>query len=139
MPTIEAPELNTQYWEPVAQGPIAQVDLSASTIISANPPTVGTIPASGNYTSNVIPSDGFKSIGVGCTSSQVGAITIQRYLDKAGLVPVGALISAALVAATPQWATINDGLPFQSFKVSITNTGGGAATITNFGLLMGAS
>lgn len=139
MPTIEAQELNTQYWEPVATGPVAQVDLTTSTELSTNPPTTGTIAASGNYTSNVIPSDGFKAIGVGCTSNQTGNLQIQRYLDKAGLVPVGALVTAALTASTPQWATVNDGAPFQSFKIIISNTGASAATITNFALLLSAS
>jgi hypothetical protein len=137
-------ESTGQYWEPVAQGPVAQVDLlnTDPNLLAGTPtilPTTGTIAAAGNWSSGVVYADGFKAIAVGCTSSQAGAITIQRYLDRLGTVPVGALASATLIAATPQWLTVNDGLPFQSFKMSITNTGGSAAIVTNFGALLSAN
>jgi hypothetical protein len=134
-------EATGQYWEPFANGPVAQVDMVANdpAQLSAALPTVGTIAASGNWTSNVLISDGFKAIGAGCKSTQTGAINIQRYLDRAGTVPVGAVVTAALVANTSQWATVNDGVPFQSFTVQITNTGGGAATITLFDILLSAA
>jgi len=136
-----------QYWEPVSQGPVAQVDLLSGpganpNLVGVTLPTTGTIPAtSGTWVSGVIASDGFKSISVGATSNQSGGtITIQRYLDRAGLIPVGAPIaSGAFVAATPQFVSVNDGVAFQSFKITIANTAGSAATITNFGLLLSAA
>ena len=137
MPRVSS-ELDTQYWEPVATGPIAQADISASALLGATLPTTGTIAASGNWTSSLLPADGFKCIGVGCKSTQTGAINIQRYLDTAGLVPVGAVLTAALTAATAQWLTNDDNTPFQSFTVQITNTGGSAATVTNFALVLNA-
>lgn len=132
-------EVNADYWEPVATGPIAQVDLSASPQLGATLPTAGTIAASGNYTSGVIYADGFKTIGVACKSTQVGAINVQLYLDTAGLVPAGAAATVALVANTNEYLAVATGLPFQSFTVQITNTGGSAATITNFALVLNAS
>lgn len=133
---IVSNELNAQYWEPVAQGPVAQADI---TQWAGLPPLPATIAASGNYTSNVVISDGFKVIGVGVTSSQAGSISIQRYLDRAGLVTQGAPITAAITAATPAVANVADGLPFQSFKITISNTGGSVATISNVAVLLNAS
>lgn len=138
MPLVAASELNTQYWEPVAQGPVAQADLSASGQLGpGGPPT--SIPNASSYQSNVIINAGFRVIALGCTSANTGVITIQRYLDRAGLIPVGAPITANLTAATAQWAIVTaDGVPYQSFKFQISNTGAGSAAITNFGLLLGA-
>jgi hypothetical protein len=134
-------EATGQYWEPVANGPVTQVDLVATDpLLLGTLPTTGTIAASGNYTSAVIYSDGFKSISVGCKSTQTGAINIQRYIDRAGTIPVGAPITAALTAGTSQWANVvNDGVAFQSFTIQITNTGASPATITLFGALLAAN
>lgn len=129
-------ELNTQYWEPVATGPVGQADITAW---PGTPPPPGTIAAAGNYTSNVIIADGFKAIAAAITSTQAGAISIQRFIDRAGTIAQGAAISTTLVAATPAVVNSNDGLPFQSFVVKITNTGGSTATITNFALLLNAA
>ena len=134
-------EATGQYWEPYAVGPVGQVDLvnKDPTLLGPTLPTTGTIAASGNWTSGVVFADGFKAIGVGAKSTQTGAINIQRYLDRAGSIPVGAVITAALVANTAQWATVNDGVPFQSFTIQITNTGASPATVTNFGALLAAA
>lgn len=138
-------EATGQYWEPFAVGPVAQVDLVSSDPGLLNPgagnalPTIGTISAAGNWTSAVVYADGFKAIGVGAKSTQTGAINIQRYLDRAGLVPIGAVLTAALLANTAQWLSANDGVPFQSFTIQITNTGGSAATVTNFAALLSAA
>ena len=131
----------SQYWEPVGIGPVAQVDLSASNTLKADGslPTTGTIGAAGSYQSIPVYVDGHKAIGIGCKSTQTGNITIQRFLDTAGNVPVGAVLTAALTAATAQWLSVNDGVPFQSFSFNISNTGGVAATITNFALLLQAA
>jgi hypothetical protein len=57
-------------------------------------------------------------------------------------VVVAAPLSTPIVAATPlivvvpNPATPADNLPFASFSVAITNTGGGIATITKFYILL---
>lgn len=126
-------EANSQYWEPFANGPVAIADLSSTQA----PPA--TIVASGNYISPVMPGDGFKVMSATVTSSQAGAISIQRYFDQAGTIPQGAPVSTTLVAATPAVVTVNDGLPYRTFTYKITNTGGSTANLTNFGLLLQAS
>ena len=138
MPIVST-ELESQYWEPVGNGPVALVDISAWPGLSPSGPPGATIAASGLYQSGVIPSNGFKAIGIGVLSSQAGTITIQRYLDAAGLVPVGAPIAPTITAGTPQWATVNDGTPFRSFKFQISNSGTSAANISNFGCLLSAN
>ena len=138
MPIVST-ELESQYWEPVGNGPVALVDLSAWPGLSPSGPPGATIAASGSYQSGVIPSNGFKAIGIGVLSSQAGAITIQRYLDAAGLVPVGAPIAPTITAGTPQWATVNDGTPFRSFKFQISNSATSVANISNFACLLSAN
>jgi hypothetical protein len=135
MPQVST-ELNSQYWEPVAIGPSAQCDISSSSQLGTLP---GTLPATtGTFTSNLVQCDGFLKIAAGVLSTQAGTIQIQRYVDKAGLIPQGAAISTTLVAATPNVVNANDGLPFQSFTIKVTNTGGSVATISNFVLLLNA-
>jgi hypothetical protein len=95
-----------------------------------------TVAASGNTTSNLIFSDGLQIGAVGVTSSQAGAINVQRYLDDAGTVKQGAALTAALSAGVPQVLNITDGNPFASFTVQITNTGVVTANLTNLAILL---
>ena len=73
------------------------------------------VPASGNVTSNLIFTLGMQLAAIGVTSSQTGLITVQRYLDDAGLIKQGAALTQALAAATPAVLNITDGNPFASF------------------------
>ena len=96
-----------------------------------------TIPLSSNITSNLILSDGMKTVAVGVKSTKTGAINVQRYLDDAGLVPQGAALTTALAANTAAVLNVTDGNPFASFTVNITNTdGAAAATLTNLAILL---
>ena len=98
---------------------------------------VGPIPLSSNINSNLIMSDGMQVVAVGVTSTKAGAINVQRYLDDAGTIKQGAVLTAALTANTAQVLNITDGNPFASFTVQITNTdGSNAATLSNLGILL---
>jgi len=89
------------------------------------------IDASGNVQSAVIPSNGFLAFALGLTSSQTGQISIQRFLDAAGTIAQGAAITASLTAATAAVANVtNDGKPFASLQITVTNTGGSTATLS---------
>lgn len=134
-----SPELLAEFFQPFSTGPAAQVDLSTWTGLSAGGVPGATIGAGGNFTSLPIQVPGFRNIGIGAKLTQSGTITIQRYLDKAGLVPVGALISVVLAANVSNWATVNDGLPFQSFVFVINNTSGSTGTLSNFAVLLQAA
>jgi len=126
-------ELESQYWEPIANGPVAQADLTSVIAVPA------TIAGSGTFTSALQYADGFKSIACGVTLSQTGTLQVQRYVDRAGLVLQTAATATALTASTPGVYNVTDGLPFQSFKVIITNSAGTPANVTNFVLLLNAT
>jgi hypothetical protein len=137
-------EATGQFWECVANGPAAQVELvtTDAALLGASLPTTGTIPATtGTWVSAIVISDGFRSISVGAKSNQSGGtISIQRFIDRTGLIPVGAaVVSGAFAAGVAQSASIiDDGIAFQSFVITISNTAASAATITNFGVLLSA-
>lgn len=126
-------ESNAAHIPPRGVGPV----LTTSPILPAAIPS--TIAGGGSYQSGIIYSDGYKSISVGAKLSQVGSITIQRYLDAAGTIPVGAPITAALAANTANWATVNDGVAFLSFQVTIANTSGSIGNLSNTGILLAAA
>lgn len=136
---LATPELLSEFFQPFSTGPVAQADLSAWPGLSATGVPGATIGAGGNFTSIPIICPGWRSIAVGARLSQVGTITIQRYLDRLGVVPVGALVSASLVANTSNWATVNDGLAFQSFIFAINNTSGSLGNLDRFAALVAAA
>lgn len=94
-----------------------------------------TVAASGNVQSNLMRSNGYKYLAVGVQSTQAGSISIQRYIDQAGTIPQGPAITAALSAGVANVANAVDNNPFQSFKVTISNSGGSAATLSNLAIL----
>ena len=81
-------------------------------------------------TSPLLMSGGYPRLAIGATSSATGSISVQRYLDQAGLIPQGAALTQALTAATAGVLNVNDGAPFQSFTVTISG-----GTLSNVGLL----
>ena len=50
----------------------------------------------------------------------------------------GAALTVALTANTAQVCNITDGNPFASFTVTISNTGGSTATLSNLAILQQA-
>lgn len=88
------------------------------------------------YSSDLMTS-GFGGVIFGATSSQIVTISIQRYADLAGLIPVGPPCSQDLTAATAGWCGFADGLPYVSFALSIANSSGSLANITNIAALTG--
>lgn len=101
------------------------------------PPTAfpATIAASGSYSTGPLPAAGFRALAAACTLSQAGTIVIQRYIDQAATIAIGAPISTTLTAATAGTVDANDGLPAASWQVTITNTSGSTANLTNTALL----
>jgi hypothetical protein len=117
-------------------GPALQCSLTAARLgLTAQ------VPASGQLASPVILSNGWKLFALGLTSTQAGTVSVQRFLDTAGTVPIGAGVSAALTAATAQSLSIGtaDTIPFQSFQVTVTNSSATAATLSNVAGLLQAT
>ena len=110
-------------------------------------PVPVSIAGSGNWNSGLILSDGFKVICVGVIATQAGTVTIQRYMDIAGNIPIGTLASATLVANVANTVTVGglgttsplDNLPFLTFTVIITNSAGSTMTLTQVSFLMNAN
>ena len=105
------------------------------------PPTVSpeTIAASGTYQTGIIAIIGYPGIGIACQLTQVGSISVQRYLDAAGTIPTGSAITATLTANTLGVANItNDGVAWLSYQVTITSSGGATATVTTFAMTASA-
>lgn len=75
---------------------------------------------------------------VGLTSSQDVSVTQQRYLDADGLIPVGANGPVAFLAGVPNYATTSfmNIIPALYWRITITNTSGFDAIITNMGIAM---
>jgi hypothetical protein len=91
------------------------------------------------WTSPVLPVLGMKHIAIGITSTQNGTLTIQPYLDMSGLIAGGSAVTQSLTANT---AAIKDNAfstLWQSFAVSISNTGTVAATLSKTIMLLGKS
>lgn len=89
------------------------------------------VPANGSLVSPVLLSNGYLAFALGVTSTQAGGISIQRYLDAAGTIVQGAAITASLTANTAGVAIVtNDGKPFQSMIITITNSSGTPAALS---------
>jgi hypothetical protein len=104
---------------PFDAGPLVQAFLTAAQLGLTAP---GTSP--------LILAGGYPKIAIGATSSATGSISVQRYLDQAGLIPQGPALTQALTAAAPGVLNIADGSPFQSFTVTIAG-----GTLSNVGAL----
>lgn len=90
----------------------------------------------GQVVSNVVATLGQSRGAVGLISSQAGQLTVTRYADGAGLVPLPAGIpnpvTVAIVAATAISVSWADDTPAGSIQVTVTNTNGSvAANLTN--------
>ena len=94
-----------------------------------------TIAASGNWTSGAIIQEMNPVILAAVTSDQVGNLTIQKYADLAATIAVGNPVTQAITASVTAWATDNDTVPYLSFTVTVTNTSGTTANISNLAIL----
>jgi hypothetical protein len=79
---------------------------------------------------------GYGQVVVALKSTQVVTITIQRYLDPLGQIPVGAAATQATTANTAGYAATSAGIPALYWGFTIANASGSTATITNSGAMM---
>ena len=97
------------------------------------------IAANGTVNSSLIVTEGFTLISAGVTASQAGTLSVQRYLDAGGTVVQGAAVQVSLTANTAANLNVTDGLPFASFKLTITNSASSTSNLTNFALILQTS
>lgn len=110
---------------------------AAGSAVNPVPPNAppATLAAAGVWSSGVISAAGFNKLAAAATLTQTGTLTIQRYIDAAGTVPLGAAITQAMTASTPATAWVNDGQPAASWQVTVTNTSGSTGTLSGVVLL----
>jgi hypothetical protein len=92
-----------------------------------------TAPGNGTVTSNVIVANGLTRGTAGLLSDQAGTLSVKRYVDAAGLVPINeptiTISVAANVANSVGWA---NALPCGSLIVTFVNGSGSTANLSNF-------
>lgn len=99
-------------------------------------PAPSTIGGGDSWVSGVMSGLGYAALAAACTLTQAGTLSIQRYIDMAGTIAIGAAITQEISASTPATVSVNDGLPFATWIVTITNTSGSSGTLTDVALLM---
>lgn len=102
------------------------------TIISPSP-----IPASGTGVSPAINTQGMTRGNVGLISDHAATLSVQRYVDAAGLIPVSTALTVALVSAVGNAVGWSDGLPCGSIIVSVINSAGAVANLTSVTVNLG--
>ena len=123
-----------EYQPIVARGPRVEY---LPTALLAELQAIASIASDSNYTTALYSAErDYYDMVIALTSSQAGAINLLRYVDDAGTVLLDATApTAALTAATPAVFIEQDGKPYASFKVEITNTSGSAATLSDIAVL----
>jgi hypothetical protein len=76
----------------------------------------------------------FSAIACSLKSTQVVTVTIQRYLDAAGLLPVGAPGTLTATANTAGYASLTAVMPALYYDVQIANAATATAIIKNIGI-----
>ena len=90
-----------------------------------------TIAAGGSWLSGYIAYNDLNAVSASAKSTQAGALTLQRYLDSAGNIPIGTAFTATLTAGSLATVSANGDVAAAFFQITITNTGGSVATITD--------
>lgn len=99
-----------------------------------NPPP-STIAGGGNWQSGPIDSSGFNAIAVSAKLSQAGSLSVQRYIDLLGTLPIGSAITAVMTANTLAVVNSNDNIPFACFIITVSNTSGSTGNLSSVAVL----
>lgn len=97
------------------------------------------LPANQNVTSFLVYTNGYKVFSFALTSTKAGTLEIQRYLDTAGTIRQGAVITGSITANTPLVLSNTDGRPFQTMRITISNSEAIDATLSGVMLLLQSS
>lgn len=94
--------------------------------------------AAGATVNFTFPTVNQNAFAAGVKMDQAGNLTIQRYLDSAGLIPIGAAVTVGVVANVAVTVNVADGVPCNFIKLSIQNTSGVVANLAAVALVAGA-
>jgi hypothetical protein len=117
-------------------GNLTALQQPPQTYVSSPVPAPLTLASTTNWNSGVIPAVGFTKIVISAELSQTGTLVVDRFVDLLGAVQI-ATVTVNLSASVAGTCIIYDGLPFGSFSVVVTNTGGSTANLTNVNILLG--
>lgn len=98
-----------------------------------------TIDATSSINSNLIYTNGYKIFSFALTSDQTGSISIQKYIDTEGTIEQGSPITGSLIANTPIVISNSTNLPFQTIKITVSNSSVSLATLSNVAILFQSS
>lgn len=120
---------------PVDIGPVLQVPLTAQQIGLAT-----SIPASSEV-STLLQTAGYKRFSIGVQSTQDGVLTIERFMDQEGIISQDndTDYTAPIVADELVNINLTDDKPFQSIKITVSNSSGSTATLSPFLVLLQAN
>ena len=106
-------------------------------IIVPTPPTPppATIGGGLSYDTGLMSAAGFSKFAASAKLTQTGTLTLTRYIDAAGTVPIGPVLTQNLAANTVGSIAVNDGIPCLVWRVVVLNTSGATATLSDFHLL----
>jgi hypothetical protein len=93
-----------------------------------------TVAASATYNSGAINTNDAAGIAASAQlsgSGAVGTLTLQRYLDNAATVPIGAAVTAAMTGGIAATVEVNDGTPFGSAILTVLNSSAGVLNLTS--------
>lgn len=93
-------------------------------------PPPASLAASGAWVSGVIGGSG-GVLAVNAKLTQAGTLSVQRYMDIFGAIPIGPASVQALSANVDGYVIITDGYPYLSYIVTVTNTSGSTATLSD--------
>lgn len=126
--------ISSQACTPFSIGPALVCYLSAADI-----GLLTSVPASDEVSATYFVG-GWKKISVGLTSTQAGTLKIARFLDKNGDIPQDNNndFEIPLTADTAANLNIADGKPCQLIEITVTNSSGSIATLSQFALLLQA-
>lgn len=95
------------------------------------------IPTGTTWSSGVLPMRGFNSAVVAILADKVLTVTVQRYVDAAGVLPVGAAGTLTSVANTAGYTSaLSANVPATHFKVTVANASGATAVVSNFAIAL---
>lgn len=123
----------------MSSGDVNLASVYQTSVTPANYTPGMAIAAGAVYSSGLLQNAQQSTIAVGANLSVGGALSIQRYVDNAGLIPQGSATSLSLSAGVAASVTVGDGAPFLSYVVTVTPGGNAAATLTTLAITLRAA
>jgi len=143
--TIQLTALSTAQVAALNVGGIASLDLGYSRneisgrnitlkVIPPNPMDIA-IPTGTTWSSGVFSFDGFNAAVAAILANKVLTVTVQRYMDSAGLLPVGAAGTLTSTANTAGYTSVlSVDVPATHMKVTVANASGTTAIVSAFAI-----